>query len=132
VLILTSCVSRKESTIDLVSYQNEVNTWHAQRVKNDLKGKNGWLNLAGLFWLNEGFNTFGSATTNDIVFPEGKMEANAGTFIVQQGTVTMEVAKGVKITVDSMEAASNVIHIPDSAFYPVSSYGTLRWVIIDR
>jgi len=131
-LVLTACASKTENTIDLISYQNEINTWHADRVENALKGKNGWLNLAGLFWLNEGFNTFGSAATNDIVFPDGKMAPNAGTFVVRQGTVTMEVSKETKITIDSVEVTSGVIHIPDSSFYPVSGYGSLRWVIIER
>ncbi len=131
-VVFTACVSNKEGVVDFAAYQKEVNDWHADRVENALKGKNGWLNLAGLFWLDEGFNTFGSAPTNDIVFPEGKMAANAGTFVVRQGTVTMEVSKEIKITVDSVEVTSGVIHIPDSSFYPVSGYGSLRWLIIDR
>ena len=35
---------------------------------NALTDKNGWLNLAGLYWLNPGNNTLGSAATNALVF----------------------------------------------------------------
>ena len=32
---------------------DDYDTWHQRRVEN-LKSEDGWLNLAGLFWLNEG------------------------------------------------------------------------------
>lgn len=131
-LVLAACAPKKESTVEVESYRNEINAWHADRVANQLTGDNGWLNLAGLFWLNEGFNTFGSDPSNDVVFPAGKIVPNAGTFVVQQGKVTMEVAPGVKIWRDSVEAFHEVIHMPDSAFHPVLSAGSLKWWIIDR
>jgi len=31
-----------------------------------------------MYWLDEGINTFGSDTTNQIVFPSGKISLNAG------------------------------------------------------
>lgn len=130
--LMVTCNSKKEGTIDLVSYKNEIEAWHAKRVENDLKGDRGWLNLAGLYWLNEGFNTFGSAPTNDVVFPEGKIDANAGTFLVQQGKVIMNVSKGVEIFKDSIAVSSEVIHFPDSSYYPQLSHGSLQWLIIDR
>lgn len=122
----------KENKIDLKAYQDEINAWHEDRVEKELVSDQGWLNLAGLYWLNEGFNTFGSDPSNEVVFPKGKIAPNAGTFVVQGGKVTMEVAKGVEILKDSVPVTNEVIHIPDSAFYPVMSYGTLQWVIIDR
>lgn len=131
-ILIISCSPKKENTIDLIAYENEVNAWHANRVATQLVGDNGWLNLAGLYWLKEGFNTFGSDPANDVVFPEGKMVPNAGTFVVQQGKVTMEVNEGVEIMKDSIAVNHEVIHIPDSSFYPVMSYGTLEWLVIDR
>lgn len=131
-ILIISCSPQKENTIDLIAYENEINAWHANRVATQLVGDNGWLNLAGLYWLKEGFNTFGSDPANDVVFPEGKMVPNAGTFVVQQGKVTMEVNEGVEIMKDSIAVNHEVIHIPDSSFYPVMSYGTLEWLVIDR
>lgn len=129
--LLTSCTASNDNKIDQVAYQEEIDNWHASREEN-LKSEDGWLNLAGLYWLNEGFNTFGSAPTNDVVFPEGKIAANAGTFVVQNGRVTIEVAKGVEIMMDSLAITKEIIHIPDSSFYPVLSNGSLRWLIINR
>jgi uncharacterized protein (DUF1684 family) len=53
---------------DDTGYKQEIEEWHQNRLKR-LKAKNGWLNLAGLFWLKEGMNTIGSDSANTIVFP---------------------------------------------------------------
>jgi pyrroloquinoline quinone (PQQ) biosynthesis protein C len=51
-------------------YTQEIESWHRSRI-NNLKAANGWLNLAGLFWLNEGKNSFGSDAGNAIIFLPG-------------------------------------------------------------
>ncbi|MFX8473994.1 hypothetical protein ABTL69_19595, partial [Acinetobacter baumannii] len=40
-------------------YAKEIEDWKSKRQTN-LKAENGWLNLAGLFWIEEGEQTFGS------------------------------------------------------------------------
>ena len=47
------------------SYQREILAWRARRLER-LRADDGYLALAGLFWLKEGENTFGSAPANDI------------------------------------------------------------------
>ena len=41
-------------------YRAEVEAWRSQR-EAALRGEDGWLSVAGLFWLKEGPNRFGSA-----------------------------------------------------------------------
>ena len=60
------------------SYEQELEQWKAKRLAN-LKGEDGWLSLIGLFWLKEGENRFGSDATGEIVLPDGKAPAHAGT-----------------------------------------------------
>lgn len=62
---------------------------------NALTDKNGWLNLAGLYWLKPGNNTFGSAATNTLVFKHKKMPAVLGKFKVAGTRVSFEFEKGV-------------------------------------
>src|SRR5438552_19241 len=50
------------------AYQQEIESWHAERIQ-DLKAPNGWLNLVGLYWLEEGKNSFGSGRQNKVIFP---------------------------------------------------------------
>jgi uncharacterized protein (DUF1684 family) len=86
VLAAVSCTRQAESKFDRIAYANEINQWHSERI-DELKSENGWLNLAGLYWLKEGINTFGSDESNDIVFPAGKIDGRAGYFLVKNGVV---------------------------------------------
>ncbi|HEY5825889.1 MAG TPA: DUF1684 domain-containing protein, partial [Cyclobacteriaceae bacterium] len=133
-LSLMSCnQSKKENVvaIDTVAYKAEIEEWHGKRV-NDLKAPNGWLNLIGLLWLEEGLNTFGSDKKNNIVFPVDKIPAQAGYFSLKQNTVTLDVAKGVNITSEGQPVKSLVIFNPDSTRQPVVEFDSLRWAIIKR
>ena len=61
------------------AYQKEIEDWHANRIK-ELKADDGWLNLVGLYWLDDGQNSFGSGSQNKIVFPKGSIDEVAGYF----------------------------------------------------
>ena len=62
---------------------------------NALTDKNGWLNLAGLYWLKPGDNSFGSAPSNQLVFKHKKMPAVLGKFKVAGTMVSFEFDKAV-------------------------------------
>jgi hypothetical protein len=132
VTILVSCNGKsRESEFDEAAYRDSVEAWHRGRVKS-LTSPTGWLNLAGLFWLKDGFNTFGSDPANDLVFPAGKIPAKAGAFVLRNGSLTLEVSPGVQITLDSVPVKSAVIYYPDSAYYPVMRHDSLLWFVIRR
>ncbi len=48
-------------------YYNRIETWHQLRI-DSLKGKAGFLNLAGLYWLEKGETSFGSDSSNTLDF----------------------------------------------------------------
>jgi hypothetical protein len=132
VTLLVSCNGRsRENEFDETAYRDSVEAWHVGRVKG-LTSPTGWLNLAGLFWLKDGFNTFGSNPANDLVFPAGKIPAKAGAFVLRNGSLTLEVSQGVQITLDSVPVKSAVIYYPDSAYYPVMRHDSLLWFVIRR
>jgi len=60
-----------------------------------LTEQNGWLNLAGLFWLKPGDNSFGSAANNTLVFKHKNMPASLGKFKVVGSRVSFEFNKAV-------------------------------------
>jgi uncharacterized protein (DUF1684 family) len=70
------------------TYQAEIAAWHKEREAK-LKAEDGWLTLAGLFWLREGANPFGKDPAGEIVLPDGP--AHAGVFHLRQGKVTVTV-----------------------------------------
>jgi uncharacterized protein (DUF1684 family) len=93
--------------------QEDYTDFYAKRGAS-LKSENGWLNLAGLFWLKEGENTIGGAESNDFVFP--RAEAFLGKVILQNNQVTYK---------------NEVIYASDDKF-KVISHQSLRWFIIKR
>jgi len=65
-------------------YQTEIAEWRRAR-ETRLKAEDGWLTVAGLFWLHEGANRFGADASNDIVLPDGP--GKAGVFELNGGKV---------------------------------------------
>jgi hypothetical protein len=65
----------------------QVNDFRSTRESN-LKREYGWLSLAGLFWLEEGDNAFGSAAGNPIRLPD-RAPAQVGVFTLHNGQVTV-------------------------------------------
>ena len=79
------------------SYRQKLEKWRAEK-EAELKSDNGWLTVAGLFWLKEGVNRFGTAASNEIVLPEGSAPAHAGEFEFHAGKTTLRVKNGVEAT----------------------------------
>jgi uncharacterized protein (DUF1684 family) len=73
---------------------------------------------AGLFWLKQGANTFGSASANDIVLPSGP--AHAGVFELHGGSVTAALAGGTRRSPkpDSEEPA-DMLRIQDLTMFVI-------------
>ena len=111
------------------AYENEIRDWHKKRVE-DLKSENGWLNLAGLLWLEEGENTFGGDGENDIVFPKDRSNAALGKFVLKDGIVTLVANKDAGIF-NGDEPVENLQIFP-SKKPVVLKHKTLRWFIIQR
>jgi len=68
IVCLIAACSTEEQGLDLEAYEADILQWRAERLAR-LKGADGYLNLAGLFWLEEGNSRIGSAANNDIIFP---------------------------------------------------------------
>lgn len=129
-LILSAC---KEPFKEKGSpkYLSEVNSWHKKRIEN-LKKENGWLNLVGLFWLKDGENSFGSAESNDIVFPKGKCPDVLGKFILKDSVVTIIANDEIKILCDKQSITKKELTIDSQGEPSVLEYGSLRWFVIKR
>jgi uncharacterized protein (DUF1684 family) len=112
-------------------YKAKINKWHQQRVKN-LTRKDGWLTLAGLFWLHPGHNSFGSDTSNNFIFPKGKSPAHIGAFTVQDSIVYVSIKPGVSVTTKNHPVTKMELK-PDVSGNPtILHLGSLSWYIIKR
>lgn len=116
-------------TTDL-PYEEEIKQWHQKR-EADLKKEEGWLNLAGLFWLNEGENTFGSSEQNTIVFPADHSDATLGKFILKNETVSVEIAPGAQVYAGDVPIRTLQL-FPYTDKTAVLKHKSLRWFVIQR
>ena len=92
---INSCSFNKEGTNASPEHQYEVNLWHTKRI-DGLKKDTGWLNLVGLYWLEEGENTIGSSDKNKIVFPQNA-PPEIGILTLQGSTVIFNSANGSNV-----------------------------------
>ncbi len=129
-ILLIGCSNQQSLIEDEEAYRKGIEEWQQSRLER-LKGKNGWLNLAGLFWLEEGENKFGSDPDNDIVFPD-KAEAFCGTLILKEGKVTLNVADGAEITSKGVKVTSLELTDDHQKAYTLLEQGDLAWFIIRR
>ncbi len=127
-LVLTTLPGRTQTTGE---YRKEMERWGKQRI-TDLKAENGWLNLAGLFWLENGRNNFGSGAANPIVFPKGAMPKNAGYFYRNGDSVSIHLNKGIFITINGKPVQTALLFQNDTAAPIVAAYRNLRFTIIKR
>jgi uncharacterized protein len=113
------------------SYKAEIEQWRHEREAR-LKSDNGWLTVAGLFWLKEGGNTVGTGATNAIILPKDSAPASVGVFEFHQGQAQFQAAPGVHVLVNGKVAASATLE-PDTADMPdMIQVNNLTMFVIQR
>ncbi len=114
------------------AYRAEVQKWRADREAR-LKADGGWLTVAGLYWLNEGPNRFGTDPAGDIVLPEGSAPAKAGVFELKGDRVTVALQPGVNGRIGGKPVSGAVAMRSDTSGSPeVLEMGTLGMNVIKR
>lgn len=109
------------------AYVQEFEKWKAEQT-DDLKAN--WLSLAGLYWLKPGANSFGSDSSNAIVFPKGP--AHAGEFVLQGKSVTLEIRPDTGATIGGRPATMTKLD-PDTSNHATKvEMGSLVFHVIVR
>lgn len=126
---INGCKETVEQNAD-PSYLSEIEQWHSVRIAN-LKKENGWLNLAGLFWLKVGENKFGSEKDNDIVFPQNS-PAYIGTITLKDTIVSVKINSGVKVFSNNTEVKELILQNDLSGNPTVLKLDSLLWFVIKR
>lgn len=127
-LLLFSCQSYTEAEL---AYIKSIDEWHQKRIAS-LKEKDSWFSLAGLFWLEEGENSFGSDESNDIVFPEDKSADFMGWFYLEDQVVKIKVKSGIKIVNDNNPVEEMSLKNDMEGKPTTLHYGSLSWYVIKR
>ncbi len=111
------------------AYVDSIEKWRAERLAR-LKAPQGYLNLVGLYWLEEGTSRFGASPGNDLVFPG--TTARIGAFEVVNGRVRMTVERGVAVRVNDELVESVILRDDLGDETDTATLGTLVWSVIDR
>jgi uncharacterized protein len=112
-------------------HQADVEDWYSKRVAS-LKAEEGWLNLIGLYWLEEGENTFGSDPKSDLQLESEAFPHSLGTFELEEGKVFfIPKTEGIKIGENILEGKTLIFDV-ESKVSGKLSYESLRWNIIKR
>ena len=115
-----------------VPYKQQIEQWRANREAR-LKADDGWLSVAGLFWLKGGDNTVGTASDCAMVLPAGSAPARVGVFHFQDGKTSFRAAPGVAAAVNGKPAESAELKPDDDKDGPdVVSINALTMYVIHR
>ncbi len=113
------------------AYEKTIEAWQQQRLA-DLKKEDGWLNLAGLFWLKEGENSIGSDAKNDLIFPEEHSAGFIGKILLQKGNVTFVPTTQAPVQYQAQVLTTPLPIFPYENNPIVLSHQSLRWFVIQR
>lgn len=112
-------------------YQREIASWKKARLA-ELKSENGWLNLAGLFWLDEGKQFFGGTASDAIRFPIASFPAKVGYYEKQGNNIRQVIEKDIALKIDDVFKKDAIVFHADSAHQPKLSFASYRWNFIKR
>ena len=111
-----------------------VNAIEAERVAREtrLRSDDGWLAVAGLYWLAPGASTFGADRANDVILPAGSAPPRAGRFILTGDSVRVEIEPGVEVTLGGRPVTSAALRSDADGPSDVLVLRDLRLSVIKR
>jgi uncharacterized protein (DUF1684 family) len=86
-----------------VNYKQSIEKWREER-ESRLKADDGWLTVAGLFWLHDGDNSCGSDPKAEIQLPAGRAPAKVGVFQFHGDKASFRGAPGLAVRINGKPA----------------------------
>jgi uncharacterized protein (DUF1684 family) len=111
-------------------YRASMEAWR-HTYEEGLKAPEGWLSVAGLFWLHEGENRVGSDPQSDIMLP-GPAPRFAGSLAFHEGKVRIHPAPRVMFMLNGKTSAGQDLQTDVSGHPDKLSIGSLTMSVIQR
>lgn len=111
-------------------YEKTVLKWRTE-VDTNLRRENGWLALAGLFWLRKGGNSVGSDPECDIVLPK-RAPRRLGNFEFDGNNVRLTVEADAPVEVNGVETRSALLDADQEDMPSFITMEELRMVVVRR
>jgi hypothetical protein len=115
----------------LESERAAIARWRTERIES-LTSDNGWLTIAGLYWLKQGENTFGRAPGNSLLLDNAALADTAGSFVLTGQQVRFVTRPGSGVTHDGQPVTALDLAADVSGAPTVLSCGALRFFVIER
>jgi len=103
--------------------------WKKERVEN-LKKPMGYLSMTGLYWLNEGVQSMGSDTDNDLVFPS-ELPKDIGQLNLNNGKLFFETENN-EITINGDSSSDQSINSDADGEASMFNWNSHFWYVIKR
>lgn len=113
------------------AYNAKIRKWRAGQDK-ELKADDGWLTLAGLFWLKEGENRIGSDAASEVVLPASAAPARIGVMEYYDGKVTLRVAQDASVTLNKKPVTTAELQSDEKGKPDILHLGSLSFYTIKR
>ena len=111
-------------------YLNRINKWR-EEMNTNLRRENGWLALAGLFWLRKGVNVIGSQPDSDILLP-GRAPAKLGTFVFDGNNVILNVDVDMPVEVNGLRTKIATLDTDEEDVPSFITFNEMRMVVVRR
>jgi len=105
--------------------------WREKRDKQ-MRSQDSWLTIAGLYWLKEGENSFGTDPANKIILPQDSAPLLAGKFLFNKGIITVVTQLGVILKVQNIPITHKILKTYDSGKPDIIALNDLRMWVIKR
>ncbi|WKZ52393.1 MAG: DUF1684 domain-containing protein [Anaerolineales bacterium] len=113
-------------------YEQQILKFRAEREARLRDNERSWLSLAGLYWLEEGNNAFGSDPENDIQLGYAAVPARAGVFQYRNSAVVLRVNDGVEMTCNGAPVKSKALRMDIEENPDFIELGNLLMVVLKR
>jgi hypothetical protein len=110
-------------------YERQLGAWR-ERMETSLRADQGWLTLAGLYWLEDGANTVGAHPSNAVVFPAGSGPEQVGRFDLHGGRVTFHALPDVHVTINGAPISSLAMQADATGTPTLLTLNALSWQVI--
>ena len=111
-------------------YEQTINKWR-QEMDTNLRRENGWLALAGLFWLRKGTNIIGSDSHSDILLPE-RAPRRLGTLEFDGNNVSLNVEDAMIVEVNGVATRSALLDADQEDIPSFITFNDMRMVVVRR
>lgn len=129
-LFITALFFSCQTEQDNSQYIEGIEQWKKNRLAS-LTRADGWTTLIGLYWLEEGEQSFGASEDNDIVFPK-KAPSHIGTINLTGDSLSIQINDTLDVLIDGEEKKIARLKSDLEENTTFLTWQSFKWYIINR